>query len=114
MIQRCGGSCMSERKSHQWVEKFQEGRISVVDHGKLILILFWDMNRPILERYMEKGKTVNSVRYSTMLEEKPMSKGVLLHGNAQPHAATATVTTIQKLKSETINHPHLQSRPRSI
>jgi hypothetical protein len=81
-----------------------------------MLTLFWDMNGPILEHYQEKGETVNSVGYSTMLEEKPkpairssrglLSKGVLLlHDNSRPHTAAATVTTIQKLKFETINHP---------
>jgi hypothetical protein len=34
MIQQYVGSCMSERKVYQWVEKFQEGRTSAVDeHG---------------------------------------------------------------------------------
>jgi AICAR transformylase/IMP cyclohydrolase PurH len=84
---------------------------------KLMLTLFWDMNGPILEHYQEKGQTVNSVRHSTMLEEKLkpaicslhcglLFKGVLLlHDNAPQHTAAATVTTIQKLKFETINHP---------
>jgi hypothetical protein len=31
MIQQYGGSCMSERKVYQWVERFQEGRTSVTD-----------------------------------------------------------------------------------
>jgi hypothetical protein len=31
MIQQYGGSCMIESKVYQWVERFQEGRISVVD-----------------------------------------------------------------------------------
>jgi hypothetical protein len=35
---------------------------SVVDAGKLMLTLFWDMNGPIPEHYQEKGETVNSVR----------------------------------------------------
>jgi hypothetical protein len=35
-----------------------------------------------------------------------MPKGVLLlQDNAQPYATAATVTTIQKLKTEIINHP---------
>jgi hypothetical protein len=34
-----------------------------------------------------------------------LSKGVLLHDNARPHAAAAIVTTIQKLQFETISHP---------
>jgi hypothetical protein len=48
---------------------------------------------PILEHYQEKGETVNSVRYSAMLEEKLkpaihsrhhglLSKGIPLHDNA--------------------------------
>jgi hypothetical protein len=33
MIQQYGGSCMSERKVFQWVERFQEGRRSVtIEH----------------------------------------------------------------------------------
>jgi hypothetical protein len=75
------------------------------------------MNGPILEHYQEKGETVDSTRYSTIQEEKLkpaihshcrrlLSKGVLLlHDNAQQHTAAATVTSIQKLEFETINHP---------
>jgi hypothetical protein len=62
----------------------------------------------------EKGDTVNSLRYSIMMEDKLkiairnrcrglLSKGVLLpHDNVQPHTAAATVTNIQELKFETI------------
>jgi hypothetical protein len=35
-----------------------------------MLILFWDINGPILKHYMEHGKTVNSERYSAMLTDK--------------------------------------------
>jgi hypothetical protein len=83
-----------------------------------MLTLFWDMNGPILEHYQEKGETVNSISYSPILEEKLkpairscrhrglLPKGILLlHENVQPHSAAATITTIQKLKFETINHP---------
>jgi hypothetical protein len=82
-----------------------------------MLTLFWDMNGPILKHCQEKGETINSVRYSTMLEKKVepplcsrcrglLSKGVLLlRENARLHTAAATVTTIQKLKFEMINHP---------
>jgi hypothetical protein len=82
-----------------------------------VLTLFWDMKGPILEHFQEKGVTVNSVRYSTMLEEKLkpaicsrhcrlLSKGViLLHDNVQQHTAAAAVTTIRKLTFETTNHP---------
>jgi hypothetical protein len=37
---------------------------------KNMLTLFREMNESILELYQEKGETVNSVRYSTMMEEK--------------------------------------------
>jgi hypothetical protein len=84
--------------------------------GKLMLTLFWDMSGPILEHHQEKGETINSVRYGAMLEKKLepairsllrvlLSKGALLHDNARPHTAAATVATIQKLKFEMINHP---------
>jgi hypothetical protein len=74
------------------------------------------MNGPLLEHYQEKGETVNSVRYNTMMEETPepaipsccqelLSKGVLLlHDILRPHTAAATVTTVQKLEFGTINH----------
>jgi hypothetical protein len=41
--------------------------------GKRMLTLFWNMTGPILEHYHEKGETINSVSYSTMLEEKQSS-----------------------------------------
>jgi hypothetical protein len=84
-----------------------------------MLKFFWDMNGPVLENYQENGETVNSIRYRIMLEEKLyrtmleeklkpairslcrglLSKGVLLlHDNARPHNAAATVTSIQTLK----------------
>jgi hypothetical protein len=82
-----------------------------------MLALFWDISGPIHEHYQQKGKTVNSARYSTMLEEevKPVIRSrrhgilskriLLLHDNAQPHTAAATVTTFQKVKFETMYHP---------
>jgi hypothetical protein len=44
--------------------KISRRPVDVVDAGKLMLTLFWDMNGQILERYQEKGETVNSMRYS--------------------------------------------------
>jgi hypothetical protein len=34
MIQQYGGSCVSERKVYQWVERLQEGQTSVVDEHR--------------------------------------------------------------------------------
>jgi hypothetical protein len=36
---------------------------------KVMLILFWEINGPILEHYMEHGQIVNSARYSAMLKD---------------------------------------------
>jgi hypothetical protein len=92
-IQQYDGSCMGERKVYQWIERFQEGPSSVGDAGKHMLTS-WHMNEPVLERYQQKGETVNSVRYRTTLEGKLepairnrrrgfVSNGVLLlHDNA--------------------------------
>jgi hypothetical protein len=65
--------------------------------GKVMLTVFWDSERPILEDYREKGCTINSASYSDLLANnlKPairttrrglLSKKVLLHDNARrPH-----------------------------
>jgi len=85
--------------------------------GKVMLTFFWDYNRPILEHYMPRGSTVTSATYSNLLREnlKPalrqkrrgfLTMGVcLLHDNARPHTATATVWTIEELQFECIPHP---------
>ena len=77
--------------------------------------LFWDSKGPILEDYLEKGRTINSARYSDMLANnlKPavhtkrqglLSKKVLLlHDNARPHTASHTVETINHLGFEVLN-----------
>jgi len=73
--------------------------------GKVMLTLFWDSKGPILEDYLEKGRTINSARYSDLLANnlKPAvhtkrrglwsKKVLLLHDNAHPHTASHTVET---------------------
>jgi histone-lysine N-methyltransferase SETMAR len=63
----------SKRQSMEWrhasspaKEKFKSAPYA----GKVMVTLFWDMNGPVLEYYQEKGETVNSIRYSAVLEEK--------------------------------------------
>jgi hypothetical protein len=108
----------SKRQSMEWRHTFSPAKKnckSAPSAGKLMLTLFWDTNGPIVEQYQEEGERVSSVRYSAMLEEELkaairsrrrglLSKGVL-HDNALPHTAAATVTTIQKLEFQNINHP---------
>ena len=85
--------------------------------GKVMLTFLWDYNRLILEHYMPRGSSVTSATYSNLLREnlKPtigqkrcrlLTTGVrLLHDNARPHTATATVSTIKELRFECIPHP---------
>jgi len=85
--------------------------------GKVMLTLFWDSKRPILEDYLEKGCTINSARYSDLLANnlKPavrtkrrglLSKKVLLlHDNACPHTTSHTIETIIHLGFEVLEHP---------
>jgi hypothetical protein len=78
--------------------------------GKLLLTVFWDSQRPILEYYMETGITVTSVSYCDLLRDElrpaicSKQRGrllsqrvVLLHDNARPHKAYPTFNTIQQL-----------------
>ena len=82
-----------------------------------MLTICWDSQGVILEHYLERGTTVNSVRYSEMLstELKPairtkrrglLSSGVLLlHDNARPHTAIHTLQTLVKLGFTALEHP---------
>jgi hypothetical protein len=84
--------------------------------GKVILTLFWDINRPILEHYMSKGRTITNASYSDLLVNhlKPaiqskrhgiFTTGVLLlHVNAWPHTAHVTFAKIKDLHSECLPH----------
>jgi hypothetical protein len=105
----------SKRQSMEWWHTSSPPKKtfkSAPSARKLMLALFWDMTWPVLKHCQEKGETVNSVRsgretvvcnlHSTSWT---LSKGFLLHGNARPHTAAATVTPIQKVKFETINPP---------
>jgi len=84
--------------------------------GKVLLTIFWDSQGVIMEHYLERGATVNSVWYSEMLstELKPairtkrrdlLSSGVLLlHDNARPHTAIHTLQTLVKLGFTVLEH----------
>ena len=82
-----------------------------------MLTIFWDSQWVILEHYLERDTTVNSVGYSEMLstELKPairtkrrdlLSSGVLLlHENARPYTAIHTLQTLVKLRFTVLEHP---------
>jgi histone-lysine N-methyltransferase SETMAR len=82
-----------------------------------MLTFFWDMRGRILVKFQAHGETVNSAKYSALLQDqlKPaichkrrllLFKGVLLpHDNARMHTATAMVQTVQWLGFELLPHP---------
>jgi len=85
--------------------------------GNVMLTLFWDERRVILEHYMPRGNSVSSATYADLLNNhlRPaikskgrglLSTGVLLqHDNARPHTARSTVATTQDLSFECLPHP---------
>ena len=85
--------------------------------GKVMLTVFRDSKGPILEDYLEKGRMINSARYSDLLANnlKPavhtkrrgllLKKVLLLYDNARPHMASQTTETINHLGFEVLDHP---------
>jgi hypothetical protein len=66
---------------------------SIPSSGKVILMLFWDFNGPVLNHYQDSRQKDNSAGYCAMLEEelKPatcsrpigaLTYGVVLHYNS--------------------------------
>ena len=120
-----GDACLSLQQVYEWTRKFMNGTSSVTrlsltwsgTPGKVMLTLFWDERRLILEHYMPRGNTVNSATYADFLKNhlRPtikfkrrglLSTGVLLqHDNARPHTSRSTVATIQDLSFECLPHP---------
>ena len=85
--------------------------------GKLMFMVFWESQGPILEHYTENGVTVTSVNYCNVLrnELRPsirskqrgrLTQGFLLsHNNARLHTAHLTINTIRQLNWEVLEHP---------
>jgi hypothetical protein len=73
--------------------------------SKVMLMLFWDYDGPILKYYQDHGQMVNSAWYCAMLEEEKsptcsehrqmLTTGIVLyHNNTQSHTAAATIEMI--------------------
>ncbi|GBM23739.1 Histone-lysine N-methyltransferase SETMAR [Araneus ventricosus] len=82
-----------------------------------MLTVCWDTKGPIIEDFMKKGTTINSVSYTKMLEKKLKpairskrggllpKKVLLLHENARPLTPHHTLETINKMKFQLLRNP---------
>jgi len=84
--------------------------------GKVMLTVFWDCQGVLLTEFQQRGHTVTSASYCTILtklraairRKRPglLTKGVLLlHDNARPHSANQTTATLRSFKWEVLQHP---------
>jgi len=81
--------------------------------GKILLTVFWDSQRVYITEFLEPGNTVNSAQY---IETKKKTYGrgcrvrqttsliLLLHDNARPHTARATIDALETVKFEVLSH----------
>ena len=67
-----------------------------------------------MTEFLEAGKTVNSARYIKTIKNLrrrvcrvrgSTSRILLLHDNARPHTARATIDALETLKFEVLSHP---------
>ena len=82
--------------------------------GKIFLTVFWDSQRVYIAEFLEAGKTVNSARYIETIKNLrwrvcqvrgSTSQILLLHDNARPRTARATIDALEMLKFEVLSHP---------
>ena len=79
-----------------------------------IFWLFWYSKRVYMTEVLEAGNTVNSARYIEIINSlrrmvcrvmRSTSRILLLHENARPHTAPATIGSLETLKSQVLSHP---------
>jgi transposase len=78
------------------------------------LFFFLDSQRGYMTEFLEAGNTVNSTRYIETTKNlqrrvcrvrRSTSRILLLHDNARPHTARATIDALETLKFEVLPHP---------
>ena len=78
------------------------------------MTVFWDSQRVYMTEFLEAWNTVNSARYIETLRylrwrvcrvRRSTSLILLLHDNARPHTARATIDALETLKYEVLSHP---------
>jgi len=82
---------------------------TVLSAGKILPTVFWDSQRVYMTEVLEAGNTVNSARYTEIIKNlrrrvhrvrRSTSPILLLHDNARPHTARATIDAL-----EVLSHP---------
>lgn len=85
--------------------------------GKVMATVFWDTEGIVLIDYLPKGQTITSEYYASLLTNdvrnalrrkrsgKLSRKPLLLQGNARPHTAKLTTTTLRDLGCDILPHP---------
>ena len=87
--------------------------ITQASAGRIMLTVFWNLERVVLADFLEKQTTINSQRYVetlTALKRRIVRNGVrngtlLQHDNARPHTSAATRDVIQRLGFSVLPHP---------
>ena len=76
--------------------------------------LFFGSHKDFTWQFLEAGNTVNSARYIETIKNlwrsvcrvrRSTSRILLLHDNARPHTARATIDALETLKFEVLSHP---------
>jgi hypothetical protein len=81
VIQQYGGSCLNERKVYHWVERFQEGRTSVVDEYRsgCPCTAISDANVAHVDTFIGENKQVFVDTVATMLNSSVGSARGIIH-----------------------------------
>ena len=89
---------------------------TVASAEKIMMSVFWDTEGVLLVDFLEKGATINSEYYCSLLKKlretirfkrrgKLSSVPILHHDNATPHTAKITGETVEKFGWEILPHP---------
>ena len=110
-----------ERKeqSKQWIEaggNAPKKAKRVPSAGKVMATVFWDYKNVLLIDYLQKGKTINSEYYCSLLDQlhaqirikRPAlkKKRIIFHqDNARVHTSVLTMAKFKELNYELLDHP---------
>lgn len=109
----------TKEQSKQWLEAGSSApkkAKAVLSAGKVMASVFWDAKGILFIDYLEKGKTINSAYYTSLLdqlgekirEKRPglQRKKIIFHqDNAPVHKSVLTMAKINELKYELLDHP---------